>query len=397
MAEAILPILDDIIVRGVHRLMARREGAGPFVISGKGRYFDIFAGWKAQLVLLRERLSDECAARRLPVAEGKALLELAASEFFAEIGEEATTATGSVTLWRPTTVGGAGVIREGTRFKVSANPTASPPVKDASYVTTEPFYVTAAAFVAGPIAIVASAPGTDPNLPRYFQASPAPIVLDDTLFDTTFTALEGADAAGGSSGVQDEDVRKLAKALYLGQRAPTDGALIAGALTDAAVKHVALVRDRAKGQSVLFIADESWAWSLAFQNRCKQALKNDWLGFGARLDVRPIVNRLVALNATAILADPKFKDDTDDIRSVVRQTVRSYLDDRPDFYTFDPDALASTIASSDPRLLTCTSALLVDLATGDPVLPVAIAAEAAFISRNYLTDNGVNLTLAPPS
>jgi hypothetical protein len=394
MADAILPTLDDIVARGIKRLLARRAGAGPFVISG--RYFDVFAGWRSQLVLLRQRLADEVAARRLPTAEGRALVELAASEFFAELLPEAATALGEIALSRPMRLDlNAGVIKEGTRFKVVADPAASPPVKQVSYVTTEPAYV-AIDQRNVTIPIRATASGVDANLPRYEIGPQTAIVVDDTLFDPTFV-VDSGEAAGGSSGVHDGDIRRLAKALYAGQHAPTEGALVAGALTDAAVKHVVVVRDRVLGQSVLYIADESWAWSLAFQNQCKQILKDTWLGWGARLDVRPIHNRLVALRATVVLADPKFRDDTGDLRSIIRAAVRRYLDERPDFYTFDLNAIGGTIASADERLLTCTSVELVNLASGLPVSPEPIYPGALHISRFFLTDNAVTLTLTMPS
>jgi hypothetical protein len=113
--------------------------------------------------------------------------------------------------------------------------------------------------------------------------------------------------------------------------------------------------------------------------------------------VRPIYNRLVAVNATAVLADPKFKDDAADLRSVVREAVRAYLDERRDFYTFNLNAIGGAIAACDPRILTCSAVALVNLGSGSAVTPTPISAASERIDRYFLVDNGVNLTLVAPS
>jgi hypothetical protein len=392
---AIVPILDDFIARGIGRLITDRPGAAPHVTSQEGRYFDVFAGWRAQLVLLRRRLIDECRARRLPTSEGQALVDLCRSEFLAELASEPLFAEGSVTLVRPNASGGAGVIKEGTRFRLGADPTASPEVKGARYLSTEPVYVDQNN-TSATIPIRATASGADANISRYADGSTPAIKIDDTLYDATFT-VSSSDAAGGSSGTNDVDLRRFAKAFYVGQYAPTDGALIAGALSEAGVKHVALVTDTRLGQTVLFIADQNWATSSVFLARCKSALQENWVGFGQRVAVRPIVNRRVALTAGVVLADPKFAEQTTNIGAAVRVAVRRYLDERPDFYTFDPNSLAATVASCDPRVLTCTSATLRNLATNDVIAPASLNPQSGSAARLHLTDNGVKIVTVLPA
>ncbi len=399
MAKAIVPVLDDFIARGVLQLIRQRPGAGPFVISQRGRYFDVFAGWRAQLVLLRRRLIDEARARRLPTATGKALAELCASEFFAEIDPEPQTAVGSVLLTRPTADRGEGTIKQGTRFRLSADPDASPPVKEASYVAREPVFVprTGPDSLTCEVPLIATHSGSEPNVPRFLNGNSPQIALADSVFDPTFSVpTDGGTAAGGSSAVDANDLRRLARALYTGQHSPTDGAILAGALSSSSVKHVALVRDARLARSILFIADSSWAWSQAFQDQCAQSLKDKWLGWGARLEVRPVVNVLIALSATVVLADAKFGDDTTDLRAKVRTQVRKYFDERPDFYTFDLNAIGGLIAAADPRILNCT-AVSVAQPSGVPLSPIAPLSSATGAVPHYvLPDNGITLTLSSP-
>lgn len=397
MAKPILPVVDDIVARGIHKLIALRPSAAPFLVSGQGTYANIFAGWKGQLTLLRRRLADEAASRRLPLAEKKALVELVTSEFFATVNPDAQKAIGQLILSRPDATAGQGTIKEGTRFKLSGNPDAIPAVNDAAYVTTAPVYMGPAALTAR-VPIEASLPGTAANIPISFNTTTPRIEPADPLFDPTITVL-ASDAAGGSSGVVDPDVRALGRAMYSGQYAPTPGALIAGALNDAGVKHVAVFKDTTLARSLLFIADESWAYSVPFQLRCTQVLKdNQWVGFGARMEARPILNYSIVIDATLILTDPKYGHDTSAIASAVREAARRYFNERRDFYTFNLNALGGVIATADPkRILTCSTVAVTDAADGTTVSPAAIAASSDFIFHYVLPDNGVNLTFASPS
>ncbi|HEU4728383.1 MAG TPA: hypothetical protein VFT22_10850, partial [Kofleriaceae bacterium] len=362
-AKVQTPNVDQIIATGIDALLAQRPSAGPFVHSG--HYGDIFAGWRAQLLLLNRRLVDECKAGRLPLAEGKALIELAASEFFAELPSDPQTAVGEISLIRPTATVGSGVIKQGTKFRLV--PSTDPAVRSAfpvtsgiQYVTTEPVLVGPTDLSVNLIPIRATAPGAGANIPRILVgAALATMILDDTLFDQSFT-VNVAYAAGGSSGISSTDIRNFARAMYTGQYAATDGALLAGALSDAGVKHVALANDTQLARTVLFVADESWAWSQNFLNQCMQVLKDTWVGFGARIAVMPIDNTLIGVNATVMLTDPKYANDTLDLRNIVRTAIRKYFDERADFYTFDMGVLAAVITASDPRILSCTSVTLLN-------------------------------------
>lgn len=400
MADPILPIVDDAIARGILRLKELRPNATPFIISGEGTYADVFAGFRAQLLLLRRRLADEVKSRRLNLAEGKALIELAASEFFAEIVSEPQTAVGTVLLRRPTLDGGAGLIPVGTRFRRVADPNAKPlPVTNADYVSTAPVAVTVGSvdplddqLAAVPIAAVG--PGADSNIVAYKHYGSALLEIADPLFDDTFE-VSSNDAAGGSDGVRGPELIAFAKARYVGQYGPTQGALIAGALSTTGVKHVAAWNDTDLGRAVLFIADQSWAWSQTFQNQCLQVLKEKWVGWGARVALFGVQNYAVTLSSTVILADPKFGDDTTDLQNAIRTAVQKYFDNRPDFYAFDVNSLGGVIARCDPRILTCTNVVLANPVGGGDVERSNFAdSQTAF--HYVLPGNGITLNIERP-
>jgi len=203
--------------------------------------------------------------------------------------------------------------------------------------------------------------------------------------------------------MKDADIRQLARALYTGQYAPTNAAVMAGALSSAGVKHAAIFQDNIKAQTVVFVADESWAGGTGdnptdiFRRRVKQTLKDNWVGFGGRIDVRPVSNRVVTVAATVQLTGPQYSVDVLEIADNVRAALRAYLDDRPDFYTFDNNMMASIVSQADFRILSCTSVTMIDMVTGATVTPLPSNGQSDFVLHYYLADNGVNLTTSVPS
>ena len=385
-----------VVNSGRARLGVLRPSAKRF--TEKGRYGDLYNGWAAQFALLDQRRVDEARCARLPTSEGKALQELVSSEYLATVTTESQRSIGSTTLTRATYAGGAGMIKPGTRFRVAADPTVSPEVKEAQLESSEPVYVGATALGTPPIPLVATRTGVEANLPLYTNRASPVVALADTLWDTTFAVTPGASSemAGGSTGPTDPSVRQLATALYTGQWGPTDGALLAGALSDAGVKHVALARDALYGQDVLFIADESWAYGATFGKRVKQLLRSKWLGFGCRCDVRPIQNHQIAVVAQVTLADPRDLDDTTPIRDACRTKLRAYFDERPDFYTWNISSVGGIVARADSRILTCSTVSVVDFVTGAPVTPASLLGTDLYAPHYMLADNGVTLTLEQP-
>jgi hypothetical protein len=371
------PNVDQIIGTGKDALVAARPSARPFVDSGF--YGDIFAGWRAQLALVARRLVDECKSARLPNAEKKALQELAASEFGVPLSLDPQTAVGLTTLNRGPNVTQQSIIKKGTRFRMDADPTATPAVQAAQYESVEPVVVPMGLSAGIRVRIRATRPGPHANLPMYFSTVARTLQIADTLADTGITAGP-ANAAGGSSGASDADIRQLAKALYSGQYAPTNAAIMAGALSSVGVKHGALFQDNLLAQTVIFVADESWSGGNTddsgdiFRNAVKQALKDNWAGFGGRVVVRGVSNRVVSAIAVIQLTSPQYSSDVLAIADNVRAALRVYLDERPDWYTFDTNMMAGIVSVADPRILACIAPAAVTITSATNANPSVITA-----------------------
>lgn len=395
MANPVLPPLSVAIAAGTTTLVGLRPQAEPFVSSGVWSH--VFKAWRAQLSLLRARSANEVGCSRLGLATGDALRELASSEFSSEIPPEPTRSVGTVTLSRPASVANqGGTIPKGFRFSLPANPTASPPVQGAAYESTEPVYVNASDTVAY-VPVQASNTGTAGNIPRYQGRAGASIVLADTLPVSLSTFMvTGSDAAGGSDGATDDDLRQLCGAMAKGQWSATDAALVAGGLLDAGVKHAIVIDDPTLAQTVLRVADASWASSSMLQRRVAQALKDNWQGFGCRVSVQPIYNRQIAVRASIILTDPKFISDIAEIKAAVATALRKYFDNRKTFYLVYAESVGGIIARADDRIMNCTTAQVVDVATSAPFVntPTQAAAERV---HWYLSDDAVSLSIEAAS
>lgn len=414
-----LPLLDDILAQGAAALLAARPSATGH--HEHGEYGKILAGWRAQLALVLAYVSSEIRASRLPLATGEPLLQLLASEFLATIAPGPSAAIGEVLLRRQLTTGSPtltgvfqpGVIKKGTRFVKRADPNASPAIAAAEYESIEPVYcneVSDGYLTVSPylhyqdisVRIQAKRSGEAGNtvLFRNNPAPPVAIVLSDTLFDSTvstsgyvrFASVGGA-AGGGLDKQSDEELRSLGQALSTGQFAPTAAAALAGALNENGIVHAVARKNLTLAIQLVNIADRSWGWSVALQDRIAQAIRDAWQGFGCRVSLAAIENVLVSVTCSVILTDPKYAADTFEIREAVRKALRSYFDERPDFYMWRLQSIKAVIAHADARILTCSAASVVNGYTG-AALPEPSGATRY---HYYLADSGVTLSIASPS
>jgi hypothetical protein len=238
--------------------------------------------------------------------------------------------------------------------------------------------------------------GAHANTPIFLSESVPTFDIVDPLFDTTFTSIL-CGASGGSDGISDPALRALAQANYIGQFAPTYGALFAGSLAVAGIEHAAVVEDTTNAITKIFATDASWGANGQFLAVVEQALKDSWQGFGCQVRVLPVYNQRITVYATVPLVDPKYLSEQTDITSKIAAALRKYFDERPDWYTWRTNAIEGVIAGADRRILTCTSATAKDGANATLSQPSAtISSSATSATHYYLADNAVRLTFSGP-
>jgi len=430
-----IPVPDDIVGAGTTAMVAQRPSCAPFLLQG--RYRDVVDGWRAQAALGLRRMADESAATRIPTSEGDALRQLSASEFFIDTIPVPQVALGRFALARTVTDTNAtktnwtpGVIPAGFRFHKISSPTAQPPIEAADYTSIEPTVVDSStgnvdvSLGGGQfshtqtvlVRVQATRPGPHANIPP-FTIGAGQIIqtgilsLTDTAFDTSFqlSTTSISDAAGGSLGFTDPNVRRLARAGAAGQFGPTTTALELGLLQSGFVKHWTLIEDTTSGTTHVSVADESWAWSNSMVLATFQFLQgtggNDgsaYIGFGCQADIlQPsILNVLVSVKATVVLATTQAMLDTTDISANVRAALQNYFDNRPDFWALKINGVAATIASADRRILAVlpSPAPQVIRVQDQVALPDTVGAPSlANLPNHYwLNASGVSLTFVAP-
>ena len=410
MADPILPAAAAVMTPAIDAIVAAVPAALPHFNAGH-RWADLPAIWRAQVLVLLSRLADEVGSARLATASGTALAELCASEFNTVLPSTPQSAVGTLNLARPQpydangnpTTPPAGIIPAGTPFVKLANPNAQPlPVAAASYVTVGAVYVPAGAFVAT-VQIVASAPGAAANAP-FFPAygNTLSITPAQPLFDATFATVS-CFAAGGSSGLTDPILRQAAAANAVGQFGPTDGAIIAGLLSQQSVRHFAAFRAGALPYASLYIADESWSDAGAWDAQIAQTLASAWVGVGGRVRIGSVWNQQILVAPTLVLKSTDDLNDTTDIDASVRAAAESYFNDRPDWYRWRAVELRTLLSVCDSRILQCTAVSVTDAATGaavaEPSGPFGQGPWSAqfALTHFYLTDQNVQASYLPPS
>lgn len=412
MAEPQIPRVNDLLGAGFNAIVAERPSVQKQLAFG--RYGDIMHGWKAQAQLVLRRLAGEAVAARL-ISEGRPLLDLLASEFDALIDASPQYAIGTVVIRRnhaTTAEFTGGLIRPGTKFRLRADSTAIPQAKEATYQSTEPVFVGTDSTSAFPLSgytqrlvipIRAARPGAHANIPRTYSSISSdddnpPIELADTLFDPSFSVVYG-DAAGGSDGPPTAKLRALGKALGSGQYGPNEAAIIAGLLSTIGVAHAAVREHPTSGKVLAWIADESWAWSQRLRDTASQNLNDKWLGFGCAASIG--TTSLVPVSATiaATLRDKRAFAETSELQSRIRAAVKSYFEDRSDWYTWRTNGIKGAVMRSDRRLLEVTSVTVKDLSGNtlsepDGALPTTTANPLVY---RFIDNTNITITLASPS
>lgn len=400
----------------VQALVAARPKAELHLAAGV--YGDVLAGWEAQATIWRKYVASECRAGRLPLAEAAPLIELAGSEYWSDPDRTAQKAVGEVLIFRtltntnPSVTGQfpTGTIKQGSRFSLVANSAAKPPTQAAQYASTEPVYVgsddTITTDLGGgnfqheqsvSIPIEAATAGTQANTPTVIGGVSPQGESVDALFDPTFTVAH-LNAAGGSTGIDDPWSRIIAAAELAGFFGPNNEALVAGAMEVPRVRHMAIALDLAAAVSQVFVADVSWAYSNRLLGLVTQNIAETWQGWGCRFLTRPVRNQLIGTVATVVLDSTQSLSASADIAANIRAALRSYFDDRPDWYTFQNRSVRSVIAHADKRILTCSSAEVRDQndqAVAEP--PKKLDVSLGFATHFYLLDDAVRLTFLAPS
>lgn len=398
--QPIISSPDEIIGPAIEQIVALRPQAGPagpddqgFIYTGV--YSHLIAGWRAQAAVEWNRIAKAVANNRLATSEGgDELRNLVSSEFTALPDTSATKSIGEVTLQRAAVTKGlvGGTIRSGAKF---ARPAQTTPIvlPAAEYVTIEDAPVNPGQ-VSVTIKIQATTAGSIGNTPIFDTGLPTDLSISDELFDT-FQVVSYS-AGGGSDSWSDQDVIRFAQAFAVGQYAPTNAALIYGAVSFGA-RHVAIQEDPITAISRVYVADSSWGSSPRWASAVQQFLyDNLFVGFGCKINVLPVINRLASLSAAIVLRDKSFSGETSEIDAAVRGSARSYFDDRQDWYVFKTLGLRASLVRSDDRVRACPTVVLQDpngnviqdtvLGTGSQLPPV----------HYFLADNGMSISYLNP-
>jgi hypothetical protein len=155
--------------------------------------------------------------------------------------------------------------------------------------------------------------------------------------------------------------------------------------------------------TAVLAADVSWGSSAAWVAQIQQRILDDFAGFGCRVSTAFTANVFIRVECTITLRQASFLVDPTEITSALGRTLRSYFDDRPDWWTWKLSALRGICARAHRRILTCSSVVVRDAITnavlGEPTFQPKLG---YFDSGNrpyhyYLSDNAVQPTYRVPT
>ncbi len=298
----------------------------------------------------------------------------------------------------------AGTIRRGTRIELRANPTISPPIQACTYVTTSDVSVPTGSTYTF-CRCVAETAGEVGNRPAFLPAGALQVLVSaDELFDSEASIKlvpVGVAAAGGGIGQVDPDLRRAMVANWTGRYGPTLGALLAGVLADSGAARSVVREDLTSATATIWAVDRSWAYSTPWLDDIESKLSDPIsgrLGWGCKLYLGLTVNRLIRLEITAVLRNATYLVDTTSISDAITKALRSYFDDRPDWYVWRLSAIRGVVAKADRRIQSCSLAIVLD-GDGEPIAePIAPSMTThTLLTHYYLADNPISVTFTIPS
>lgn len=387
--EAQTATADELVGKGIDKLVELRPGALRHVNHGRGVYANVFAGWRAQAALVLRRDADLAKNGRLPFSEGDPLRFLIGSEFDtpAELGP--TKAVGQVILTRGAGRPG-GAIRRGARFSRPADASSQRLYVDAQYRAAVDVHVPQGA-TAVEVPLEAEREGAFGNRPR--TSTPATeLEIADEIHDRQAWTVGSYEMGGGSDAISEDELRRYARAFASGQHGPNAKAALAGALR-AGVRHAIALDDAAQAALVVYVADRSWAASARWGRLIRQSLyQNKHVGFGCRVLVALVTNEIVGVEVVCRVRRPEFLAETTSLDASIQKAVRSYLDERPDWNRWKTGALRGVVARADRRLLSCSSAVVTR-----PDGSIVDEPPEGSATHFMLLDNAVRATYLPPT
>ncbi len=294
-----------------------------------------------------------------------------------------------------------GVIRSGLLVDLAAVPTASPPVQAAQYRVTRDVYLRSSTLSVD-VPVEATRAGTAFNIPQWATNAPAlSLTARGAPFDSTLLPV-AIRAAGGGTGQPDATLAEAARAAWTGAYGPTISALRAGALRGVGVVRAVPREDLETGRAWVYPIDASWSQSARWTSAIEQILRgtgadDEWLGLGCRESVGAVSNRLVRIELTVQLRSIDYIPDTEAITARIVGLLRSYFDDRPDFWAWRYSALRGLVSGADRRrVLSCPSVIVRDYSgtiIAEPVEPTA----GATLTHWWLADGAVIVEYTAPS
>ena len=420
MSEILTPAVDALLgdLEGERRAARMR-----YAQSGEvgGRWGDVLRGWQGQAELIRARLVKEVLATRLDSSSGQELKDLAKSEYFAELPNDPRKAVGEAVLQRilvnadssPIGTFAKGIIPAGTRIKRTLGAALRVQATDSEFLTTAAVECSTVDSHTRQlpdgtwqhqqeltVPVEAARTGPHANLTWYTwpALNPRTGTIASEIFDRTFFASDII-TAGGTLGVVDGQIRALARAMAIGNGGATSAAVIAGALTNPGVRHVAYAEDHVNAMGRLYVADESWASSATYREAILRELNaRPWIGWGCRVRLFGVINKAVTVRPTIVLRSREYNAAQDEITDNVRNALTAYFDDRPDWHTWTLNAIGGTVGAADDRILACTAVDVLDAGSGSFIAGVdengTVTGDEPPIALNAQADPGEHCSLA---
>jgi len=396
--EIIIPKADVVITEVLEKLYELRPNAFRHCNYRTGVYWHPIQGYRAQVAKMLQRLADLAGARRLKTSTGTDLLEYVASEFGALPATNPTFAEGTVTLGRTDLTKPllGGVYPKGTKVTREQYTDLGVTFPATEYETLTDAHLEFGSEVTVTVPIRASRTGPDANAPILIGSDPSSHLQVPNIIEGA--GVVAYEAGGGADKPEDPFVRIFAQIFAAGQFGPTSAASKYGALNAAGVRDFLVYDHVSTGTQTILVADGNWGSSARWAGLVQKSIyDNDLVGFGCKVGVFKLRNRVITVDATVALRDGTFLAETTDIDQAIQAAVRSYFDDRQDWNIWNELSLRGTISKAHSKVYSCPSVTVKDSATGSALSEIITPDYTAEQVHFLLASNAMRITYVGPS
>lgn len=435
MAKRLIPTPHEILGEAKSSLVDSRPSSKKWL--DKGNWSNILSGWKHQATVCLNRLYDEVVCSSLMYSTDNQLLELVDSEYTTSSMVTSTQKSiGTLVLCKTVTTSSMDdipviYIKQGTRFKIKKDLTPPLPTTSVLYESVEPSFSTSGMIIQEGdvyklrffVKIRAINNGSDSNIiQKYYplvldisgDQEFCPIEISDKLDDTELTIVH-AECSGGRTYLFTSYIREYAEKSFNGIKGANNSAIELAAMSTNGVKNIAISDDTTTGNLLLWVTDDSYAYSSELSKAAIKTIYNTsdpFVGFGCKVVECPVQCVPININISVLLRKSEYIAYSESLSYSIKSSLIDYFEKSDNWWSWSIKGIFGSVLKADRMIMSVKTSITnpsgYDIVVRDNnsnileepsiELPIATEIDPTPLLTHYLSiASNINISFYPPS